>query len=63
MLAPGGTIIWDDYATSPGVYRYLTEHAGDFDRPVFHVLGTRMAIYSRRDFVSRRDLRDPFATP
>jgi predicted O-methyltransferase YrrM len=60
LLAPRGTIVWDDYATSPGVYQYLTENASDFERPLHHVVGTRMAIYSRQDFVSRRDPQYPF---
>lgn len=63
MLAPGGMIIWDDYATSPGVYEYLTRHAADFDRPLYHVLGTRMAFYSRRELVAPRDRRYPFLEP
>lgn len=51
MLSPGGTIVWDDYITSPGVYEYLQELAPSLERPIFHLIGTRMAIYSRRQFV------------
>lgn len=54
LLSPGGTIVWDDYGSHPGVYQYVTELAATLDRPVYHVFGTRMAIYSRTDFVVRR---------
>ena len=54
MLSPDGTIVWDDYVTSPGVYEYLNELAPSLDRPLYHLLGTRMAIYSRQDFVRQR---------
>jgi predicted O-methyltransferase YrrM len=53
MLSPSGTIAWDDYTSNPGVYEHVTEIAGALDRPVFHVFGTRMALYSRQDFVQR----------
>lgn len=53
ILSPTGTIAWDDYATGPGVYEALLELAPTFDRPVYHLLDTRMAIYSRQDFVVR----------
>jgi predicted O-methyltransferase YrrM len=53
MLSPTGTIAWDDYATGPGVYEALIELAPSFDRPIYHLLETRMAIYSRQDFVVR----------
>lgn len=53
MLSPGGTIVWDDYASSPGVYRYVNELARRIEHPVFHVFGTRAAFCSRRDFVHR----------
>ena len=54
MLSPEGTIAWDDYVTSPGVYEYLIELAPSLDRPLYHLMGTRMAIYSRKDLVRRR---------
>ncbi len=53
LLSPTGTIAWDDYATGPGVYQALLEIAPTLDRPVYHLLETRMALYSRRDFVAR----------
>jgi predicted O-methyltransferase YrrM len=59
LLSPGGTVAWDDYTTGPGVYEYLVEQAPSLDRPVYHLIGTRMALYSRRDFV-RRQARGKF---
>lgn len=53
LLSPRGSIVWDDYTSGPGVYEYVNELAPSLDRPVFHVFGTRMAIYSRQDFVNR----------
>lgn len=53
MLSPTGTVAWDDYGSNPGVFRRVTELARTLDRPVYHVYGTRMAIYSRQDFVHR----------
>ena len=54
VLSPTGTIVWDDYGSHPGVYEFVTELAPTLDKPVYHVFGTRMAIYSRQDFVVRR---------
>ncbi len=48
MLSPAGTIIWDDYTHYSGIYAYLNELAPALDHPIFHVLDTRLAIYSRR---------------
>jgi predicted O-methyltransferase YrrM len=53
MLSPTGTVAWDDYTTGAGVYRHILELARTLDRPVYHVFGTRMALYSNRDFVRR----------
>jgi predicted O-methyltransferase YrrM len=53
LLSPHGTIAWDDYTTGPGVYEALVELAPTLDRPIYHLIDTRMAIYSRRDFVTR----------
>lgn len=53
MLSDKGTVTWDDYTTNPGVYRCVTELARGLDRPVYHVFGTRMALYSRQDLVQR----------
>ena len=61
MLSPSGTIAWDDYATGPGVYEALIELAPMLDRPVYHLLETRMAIYSRQQFVVRVDDNFPFS--
>jgi predicted O-methyltransferase YrrM len=59
MLSPQGTIVWDDYVTSPGVYEYLGELAPTLDGPIYHLIGTRMAFYSRQRFVKRTP-RDNF---
>ncbi len=48
MLSPSGAIIWDDYTHYSGIYAYLNELAPTLDAPIFHVLGTRLALYSRR---------------
>src|SRR5436190_18063607 len=53
MLTERGTIAWDDYTSNPGVWRALRELAGELDRPLFHVYGTRMVIYSRQELVHR----------
>ena len=53
MLSPAGTVVWDDYGSNPGVYRWLNELAPTLDRPIFHVFGTRMAFYARADVVHR----------
>jgi hypothetical protein len=47
MLSDLGMIVWDDYTYFPGVYAYLNEIAPTLDHPIFHVLGTRLAVYSR----------------
>jgi hypothetical protein len=51
MLSELGTIVWDGYSGDPGVYAYLNELAPSLDRPVFHILGTRLAFYSRWDIL------------
>ncbi|MCA1705130.1 MAG: class I SAM-dependent methyltransferase [Actinobacteria bacterium] len=53
MLTPTGTIVWDDYPAFPGIYSYLTELSRSLDRRPFHILETRMVVYSRQDLVSR----------
>lgn len=63
MLSPKGTIAWDDYGSNPGVYRLVNEIAPSLDRPVYHIFGTRMAIYSRQDFVVRRPYDDHASLP
>lgn len=54
LLSPRGTIVWDDYVTGPGVYQYLGELAPSLGEPIYHLIDTRMAIYSRQQFVTRR---------
>jgi hypothetical protein len=46
MLSPRGVIVWDDYTYYPGLYAFLNELAPSFDQPVFHILETRLAMYS-----------------
>ena len=52
MLSPSGTIVWDDYTYYPGIYAYLNELAPTLDRPIYHLLGTRLAVYARRDLLT-----------
>ena len=49
MLSELGMIVWDDYTYYPGIYAYLNEIAPTLDHPIFHILGTRLAVYSRWD--------------
>ncbi|HEV2815305.1 MAG TPA: class I SAM-dependent methyltransferase [Solirubrobacteraceae bacterium] len=63
MLSPRGTIAWDDYTINPGVYACVNEVARTLDRPVYHLFGTRMALYSRQDFVVRIPPDDFSSTP
>lgn len=53
MLSPNGTMLWDDYPTIPGVYKVVNEFAGTLDRPLYHLRGTRLVLYSRQDVVRR----------
>jgi predicted O-methyltransferase YrrM len=48
MISPLGTIVWDDYTYYPGIYAYPNELAPKLPGPIVHILGTRLAIYSRR---------------
>lgn len=59
MLSACGAIVWDDYTHYPGIYAYLNELAGTLDGPIVHLLGTRFAVYSRRELVARSG--DPVA--
>lgn len=63
MLSPTGMIVWDDYGSNPGVYQLVNEVAATLDRPVYHVYGTRMAVYSRQDFVHRLPYDDHASLP
>lgn len=51
MLAELGSIVWDNYTYSADVYAYLNWLAPTLDRPIYHILGTRLALYSRWDIV------------
>jgi len=51
LLSETGTIVWDDYTYYPGIYAYLNEIAPSLDGPIYHLLGTRLALYSRWDIV------------
>jgi predicted O-methyltransferase YrrM len=48
LLSARGTIVWDDYTHYPGIYAYLHELAPQLKGDILHLLGTRLAIYSRR---------------
>jgi len=63
LLSPTGTIAWDDYTTGTGVYEHILEIAASSDRPIYHVFGTRMALYSRQDFVRRLPPNDFASVP
>jgi len=54
MLSDRGTIVWDDYTHYPGIYTYLNELSPQLERPVMHILGTRLALYSRQALVVDR---------
>jgi predicted O-methyltransferase YrrM len=51
MLSNRGTIVWDDYLYYPGIYQVVTELSPRLDRRIFHVVGTRLAVYSRVDIL------------
>jgi hypothetical protein len=51
MLSELGSIIWYGYSYQPAVYAFLNKLAPALDRPVYHLLGTRLAFYSRWDIV------------
>ncbi|HEY6399618.1 MAG TPA: class I SAM-dependent methyltransferase [Solirubrobacteraceae bacterium] len=57
LLSPTGTIVWDDYTYYPGIYSYLNELAPTLGHPILHLLGTRLAVYSRASL----DLTNPRA--
>jgi predicted O-methyltransferase YrrM len=52
MLSDQGTIVWDDYLYYPGMYRLLNQLSPTLDRPIFHIVGTRLAVYSRVDILN-----------
>lgn len=45
-------VAWD-YPTIPGVYWLLDHFGPTLDRPLHHVLGTRLVLYSWQGVVSR----------
>jgi hypothetical protein len=51
LLSELGSIVWYGYTNSPGAYVFLNELAPSLDRPIYHFLGTRLALYSRWDIV------------
>lgn len=51
MLSELGSIIWYGYSYQPALYSFLNELAPHLDRPIYHLLGTRLAVYSRWDIV------------
>jgi hypothetical protein len=55
LLSELGTIVWDNYTNSAAAYAYLNALAPALDRPVFHLLGTGLALYSRWDIVRPDD--------
>jgi hypothetical protein len=55
LLSPNGVIAWDDYPAISGVYRALNELAPTLSGSLFHILGTRLAVYSERELVSRTE--------
>jgi hypothetical protein len=52
LLSELGSILWDGYSGDAGVYAYLNELAPSLDRPLVHILGTRLALYSRWDILT-----------
>jgi hypothetical protein len=51
LLSELGTIVWDGYSGDAGVYAYLNDLSSSLDRPLLHILGTRLVVYSRWDMV------------
>ncbi|MGI8507122.1 MAG: class I SAM-dependent methyltransferase [Solirubrobacteraceae bacterium] len=63
MVSPNGVVAWDDYTTGAGVYEAVIELAKTLDRPMYHLFGTRMALYGRGDFVTRLPADDFASLP
>jgi len=55
LLSELGSIVWDNYTYSSTAYAYLNRLAPTLDRPIIHILGTRLALYSRWDIVRPSD--------
>jgi hypothetical protein len=51
MLSELGSIIWYGYSHQPAVYAFLNKLAPLLDRPIYHLVGTRLALYSRWDII------------
>jgi hypothetical protein len=51
MLSELGSIIWYGYSYQPAVYAFLNKLAPLLDRPIYHLVGTRLALYSRWDII------------
>jgi hypothetical protein len=51
MLSELGSIIWYGYSYQPAVYAFLNKLAPLLDRPIYHIVGTRLALYSRWDII------------
>jgi hypothetical protein len=51
LLSELGAIIWHGYPGDAGLYAYLNGLAASLDRPLVHILGTRLVLYSRWDMV------------
>lgn len=52
LLSELGCIVWDGYSGDTCVYAQLNALARTVDRPIFHIRGTRLAVYSRWDIAS-----------
>jgi hypothetical protein len=63
LLSRRGMIVWDDYGSNPGVYRAVNEIAPTLEHPVYHVFGTRMAVYARSHYVVRLPFDDHASLP
>lgn len=52
MLSELGSIVWYGYSYQPALYEFLNALAPTLDRPIYHLAGTRLAIYSRWDIIA-----------
>jgi predicted O-methyltransferase YrrM len=51
MLSELGSIVWYGFSYRPALYAFLERLAPSLDRPIHHLAGTRLALYSRWDVV------------
>jgi hypothetical protein len=49
MLSELGSIVWYGFTYHPAVYAFLERLGPSLDRPIHHLAGTRLALYSRWD--------------